>query len=600
MYEKIVKQQRKEIAKLTLEQQKQILDLYDDAIEDLSKEAAKSKDKSLQKRWQLDYIKELERVRNELEKEIERQIANSTKKAAGIGTKAEQQVMKEVFKKAGIDIDPHFTEMFSQVQDNVVRDIITGNLYKDKKTLSQRIWRMGNEFEKDIQYTINQAILQKKSAIELAADLEKFVKEPAKRGSTWGRCYPNLRNRRVEYNAMRLARTSINHSYQTASIQSSALNPFVEGIEWQSALIHGRTCALCQERHGTIYPKDDVPLDHPNGLCAMLPVIEKDLDKIAEELRSWVDGGDNHVLDKWFDSYGEYFSGLSKVKYGIINIEALGKKAEATRELDEKVEELVEKVNEAIKNGITNRRKIAKQLLKEMELEHVKVGIRKIDDCGYCKLYPRPNGTIEVGEYVLNSTDMRNDEYKLKTLFHELFHANVNGHKTDMHIMDINDYLQIEETFAETAAHFLYNSTGRGAEISPSYAGRLVEMLPRLKQLEGFKDCETLSDFGEKAWEIRLNEKDARWAGLYEEAMKVNHNWLSYAGQYVDYIDENLDDLLDLMLENMPKYKRYKEYMKADYRNAKAKIEMNEVLSGNEKMVLQNILINAMNRIGVK
>ena len=125
-------------------------------------------------------------------------------------------------------------------------------------------------------------------------------------------------------------------------------------------------------------------------------------------------------------------------------------------------------------------------------------------------------------------------------------------------------------------------------------------MLPRLKQLEEFKDCKTLSDFGEKAWEIRLNEKDARWAGLYKEAMKVNHNWLSYAGQYVDYIDENLDDLLDLMLENMPKYKRYKEHMRADYRNARVKMETNEMLSGNEKMVLRNVLINAMNRLGVK
>jgi len=399
---------------------------------------------------------------------------------------------------------------------------------------------------------------------------------------------------------MRLARTSINHAYQTASIQSSNINPFVDGIEWRSALIHGRTCELCIERHGQVFPKDDVPLDHPNGLCTMLPVIEKSLDQVAEELRDWVDGGDNPILDGWYDNYGDYFSRLSKVKYGMINIGALGKKAEATRELDEKVEELVEKVNEAIKNGITNRRKIAKQLLKEMELEHVKVGIRKIDDYGYCRFYLRPNGTIEVGEYVLRSTDIRNDEYKLKTLFHELFHANVNGHKTDMHIMDINDYLQIEETFAETAAHFLYNSTGRGAEISPSYAGRLVEMLPRLKQLEGFKDCETLSDFGEKAWEIRLNEKDARWEGLYLDAMKVNHNWKTYSRQYTDYIDENLDDLLDLMLENMPRYKPYKQNMKVDYMNAKAKIDANEILSGNEEMVMRNILINAMNRIGVK
>jgi len=123
MYKKIVKQQRKEIAKLTLEQQRQILNLYDDAIGDLSKKAARSRDKSLQKRWKLDYIKELKRVRSELDKELKKQVINSTKKASEIGTKAEQLIMKEIFQLAELDTGKHFTTMFSQVQDNVVRDI---------------------------------------------------------------------------------------------------------------------------------------------------------------------------------------------------------------------------------------------------------------------------------------------------------------------------------------------------------------------------------------------------------------------------------------------------------------------------------------------
>jgi len=130
---------------------------------------------------------------------------------------------------------------------------------------------------------------------------------------------------------MRLARTSINHSYQTASIQSSTLNPFVEGIEWQSALIHGRTCGLCQERHGTIYPIDEVPLDHPSGLCSMLPTVGKGLDQVAEELKSWLDGEDNPILDNWYDNYGDYFSGLSKAKHGIINIKGYEDKSREKR-----------------------------------------------------------------------------------------------------------------------------------------------------------------------------------------------------------------------------------------------------------------------------
>lgn len=314
-YKKIIRQARREVSKITLEQQKQLLELYDDAIKDLSRKARKSKKDSLQRRWILDYNKELKKVRKELEKEINKQIKDSISRAAKAGIEPQQMIMNEILKFANIDTGNHFTSMFSQVHDNIVKDIISGNLYKDKKTLSNRIWNYGEDLERDIQYTINQAILQKKSAIELASDLEKFVREPAKRGSDWGRCYPNLKNKKVDYNAMRLARTAINHAYQTATIQSSKMNPYVDGIKWHSAYAHGRTCQLCIERaeedkYGLgpgVFPIDEVPLDHPNGLCTMISVISKSLNDIADELRDWVEGEDNSKLDKWYNEYGSYF-----------------------------------------------------------------------------------------------------------------------------------------------------------------------------------------------------------------------------------------------------------------------------------------------------
>lgn len=307
-YEKISKQTRKKVSKLTLEQQKELIDLFSDVIKELAKKAEKSKSKSLTERWTLDYIKELEKVKKELVKELNKSTRGFITKAAKVGTETEQQIMSKMFEYAGIDPGNHFTTMFSQVQDKIIKDIISGNLYKDNKTLSQRIWNYGEDFEKDIQYTVNQAILKKKSAIELAKDLEKYVLDPAKRDTTWGLCYPNLKNKKVDYNAMRFARTSINHAYQNSSIQSSNMNPFVEGIEWWSARIHGRTCELCMERHGQIYPVDDVPLDHPNGLCTMIPYIPKSLIEVADELRDWVDGGNNDRLDKWYNEYGDYFA----------------------------------------------------------------------------------------------------------------------------------------------------------------------------------------------------------------------------------------------------------------------------------------------------
>ena len=162
--------------------------------------------------------------------------------------------------------------------------------------------------------------MQKKSAIELANDLETFVKEPAKRGSDWGKSYPQLKNRKVDYNAMRLARTSINHSYQTATIQSSTLNPFVDGIKWRSANIHGRTCELCMSRDGKIYDAKDVPLDHANGLCTMIPYIKKELSEISDELRDWIRGGNNPKLDKWYAKMDFDLPGTEIIK-GVIKEE---------------------------------------------------------------------------------------------------------------------------------------------------------------------------------------------------------------------------------------------------------------------------------------
>lgn len=40
----------------------------------------------------------------------------------------------------------------------------------------------------------------------------------------------------------------------------------------------------------------------------MIPYVPKSLDKVAAELRNWVDGGSNPKLDLWYNKYGGYFA----------------------------------------------------------------------------------------------------------------------------------------------------------------------------------------------------------------------------------------------------------------------------------------------------
>ncbi|MGO3751204.1 MAG: hypothetical protein ACTJGH_00385 [Peptoniphilaceae bacterium] len=299
-YEKIAHDTRLRKAKLNIEQTKEIKKVYEETIKNIAKDIEKGGHKPLTERWLKDYHKELKSYVKHLDKELNKTVKDGILKGSQLGIDMNGKITDEIFKVVGIDTGNHFSSMFSSIQDNVITDIISGNLYKDKKTLSNRIWNFTNQNGKDIQSIITEGIAQKRSAIDLASDLEQFIKPPAKRLTNWGRVYKFAKTREVDYNAMRLARTSINHAYQNATIQGSQNNPFIEGIKWESALIHGRTCQLCIDRDGKIFKKDEVPLDHPNGLCTMIPYVSKDLEEIGDEIREWINGKENKKLDNWY------------------------------------------------------------------------------------------------------------------------------------------------------------------------------------------------------------------------------------------------------------------------------------------------------------
>lgn len=301
-YIKMALAARRKVSRLTLKQQLEILQMYGEAIQYLVERAEGARDGSLTQSWAINFMRELTAERARLQRGLQVSLKHGLKQAAGYGAQPNQWFWGRVSKMTGIDLVPQFPV------EPVIKPILTGKLYKDRRSISDRIWDIGSGFEKDVQYIISRGLIEKKSAVELAKDLEQYVQEPAKRPTDWGKVYPNLRSKQVDYNAQRLARTSINHAYQTGTVRSSSLNPFIEGIEWQSALQHGRTCQLCMDRHGQVYPVDKVPLDHPNGLCTMLPYIPKSLDQVAGELRRWVDGGYNPALDKWYQQHGSYFA----------------------------------------------------------------------------------------------------------------------------------------------------------------------------------------------------------------------------------------------------------------------------------------------------
>ncbi|MFC0905887.1 hypothetical protein ACFHWD_14520 [Clostridium sp. MT-14] len=311
-YEKLIEDSRKKQSKLTLNQYKKIRDLYRDVAKSLETKANKAKKGSLTERWAKDYKKAVRTQIKQMNSVLKNIVSENIEKSAENATDIQLNFFEQINVENGLGMSESFKNMFSSVPNDVLKDIVSGDFYKDGKGLSQRLWFNGNKVNGDIDRIIQKGIAEKKSAYELAQDLQTYVNPNSKKDWDWKKVYPNVA-KTIDYNAQRLARTSISHAYTLSMLKSCEKNPFVNKVKWHSVFAPGRTCPLCKERDGQEYLLKNCPMDHPNGLCYQEPLLDDSLENIGSRLNSWVKGGNDPALDSWYDKYGNYFSGESKI-----------------------------------------------------------------------------------------------------------------------------------------------------------------------------------------------------------------------------------------------------------------------------------------------
>lgn len=278
----------------TLNQQREIVKLYNKLAKQAKKqaEALKGKDNvssALRQQYFNKLAEQLISASDEVSKEVENTIRANMQTVSEAVVKDQQSFLKDV----GM---PGFETAFSHVPTQIVQTVASGNLYAGDWTLSKAIWGTSKKISKDINKIVAEGIAANKSAYDIAKDLEKYVNPSAVKPWDWGKVYPGT-NRVVDYNAQRLARTMVSHAYQQSIVNTCKPNPFVTGIKW-AASNSDRTCALCMERDGVIYPKDDLPLDHPNGMCTYVGVTDN-LSDVADRLADWVNGKSDPELDEF-------------------------------------------------------------------------------------------------------------------------------------------------------------------------------------------------------------------------------------------------------------------------------------------------------------
>lgn len=218
-----------------------------------------------------------------------------------------KQNMEEVSKKVVEESAKYATSLgfivgngYYNLPTEIVNRVALGKLYEEGWSLSKIIWKQGRKISKDINSIIAKGIAKNESSYEIAKNLEKYVNPSSVKPWDWSKVYPGT-NKKIDYNAQRLARTMVSHAYEQSIIVTTKDNPFVKGIRWLTSNSH-RTCEICVSRDNKIYKPEELPLDHPNGMCTFEPVIEDDMVEISNRIADWVNGKYDYELDKYSKS----------------------------------------------------------------------------------------------------------------------------------------------------------------------------------------------------------------------------------------------------------------------------------------------------------
>ena len=294
---------------ITKEQEAEISKLYHKVYLNLKKQmdalplqGEGTTSQSLKKTYLNKLIKQLKAEYKSLGEGLEGQIKKGMKDVSSSVVQANDDWLQKV----GIKIEG----AYSFVPGDIVALVSTGKLYGGGWTLSKAIWGESQKHAHDIDTIVASGIAANKSAYDIAKDLEKYVNPSARKEWDWSKVYPGT-SKKVDYNAQRLARTMVSHAYQQSLLASTKYNPFVKGYRWRSA--HSdRTCELCNDRDGQLYSANDLPLDHPNGMCTFIAELTGDLESIADRLGDWTQGKDDPELDRWYQSMGGVLTPVKK------------------------------------------------------------------------------------------------------------------------------------------------------------------------------------------------------------------------------------------------------------------------------------------------
>ena len=484
---------------------------------------------------------------------------------------------------------------FATLDRNKINQVIGKPWLSDGKTFSDRIWQDKEQLINTLRTKITQSFITGSTLDEAVEDISKFVSD-------------KIKNK--EYVARRLLETE-SAAYASKAQIEAFKSTDVEKYEIVATLdLH--TSEICQEMDGKVFNISDqeigvtVPPFHSHCRTVIAPYFDDEPTRASRDENGEYKEVKYMNYKEWKDQYIKKFHTQvnnknnleSKNKSDIIKLRS----AEIDKEIKENVLKDVKHKGGLLPN--------AKQILKNTGLdESIKIttlnGAR--GETNFKEILTQKKGiTInKFNEICLDFDDKRKIAYREKTLFHESYHAMLNDKKMDLRRILESDWLQIEETFAETSAHYLSQLVGIKEKMSLSYSKDIVEVLPRLKKFRKFKDCKTISDFGRIVYYERYKGKNAIWGPIRDIIFQKELDVLEYGKQYLDYIEKNQSKIFTMYYRNVfdlnPNLKKEK-IQKLLNKGLKAMKEKDDIrdFDNSERYSFDIILSSAMKLKGVK
>ena len=486
----------------------------------------------------------------------------------------------EISKGVGIGTNLH------RINEKMVEKYLTRPWCQDGKVFSDRIWTRKDEMIRTLDTELTKQLI-------IGSDPQKAIDKIADKFNV----------------SKRQAGTLV--MTESAAIASEASKDCMKDLgveEYEiSATLDSHTSEICQEMDGKHFnmseytPGLNAPPFHPNCRSTTVPYFDDEF--TLNETRAARDKNDEGYervpadmkYKEWKEKYIDEKPVEKSEKDDTIKLEEQGRIG-IMKDLSD-----IDKMK-----GNDDIQKFAEQLADNLNIDktHISIEVAPSLTNGDSVIDTSADDIIQTAHFEafkLKADDPRPMEYRIKSVFHESYHLSLDGKEWDAFNkgMNLNPWWQdIEETFAESSAHYLAQEYGISGKLAPAYPDKIIRNLPKLKHLDEFKDCKTIQDFGKIAFEKRRDGQNGIWKELSKRMKKVELP-KGYYSQYYEYIEQHEEELYKMIDENMPGVIRSKE----DYINRmreSIKFSKNTGIIPSSSEPYNNFLACAMQMIGVK